>query len=246
MRRGSVLFILACAAELARAQDPFEIHVYEYETLQPGQFTLETHLNYVGSGTKNYEGSVAPFQDQLHLTLELTGGLTDHISIGFMELNARRPDNSLQYAGWRVLPHFYVPESWHWPILAGLVTEFSFQNTTYEENSRRVEVRPILEKTFHKFQADLNPVFERSLHVPGTQTGWSFEPAARIAYEATERFTPSLEYYSELGPLPGFLPLNEQVHQILPGGDLKLAENLLRRGNRLDVRRRTPRLQIAL
>jgi hypothetical protein len=56
---------------------------------------------------------------------------------------------------------------------------------------------------------------------------WNFEPAARIAYEATERFTPSLEYYSELGPLPAFLPIDEQVHQILPGGDLKLAKNLL-------------------
>ncbi len=227
MRSGHLLFFIACAAGLARAQDPFEIHVYEYETLHPGQFTLETHLNYVGSGTKDYRGTVAPFEDQLHATLELTAGLTDNISIGFMELNAQRPGNSLQYAGWRVLPHFYVPEAWHWPVLAGLVTEFSFQNTTYEENSRRVEVRPILEKSFHKFQADLNPVFARALHGPGTRAGWSFEPAGRIAYEATEQFTPSLEYYTELGPLPTFLPLDQQVHQILPGGDLKLAKNLV-------------------
>jgi len=215
------------AAGGARAQDPFEIHVYEYETLHPGQFTLETHLNYVGSGTKQYDGPVAPFEDQLHLTMELTAGLTANTSIGFMELNARRPDNSFEYAGWRVLPHFYVPESWHWPLQAGLVTEFSFQKTTYEENSRRVEVRPILEKTFHKFQADLNPVFARALHGPGTRDGWSFEPAARIAYEASERFEPSLEYYSELGELPSFLPGNQQVHQILPGGDWKLAKNLV-------------------
>jgi hypothetical protein len=227
MRSVYILSFLACAAVLAHAQDPFEIHVYEYETLHPGQFTLETHFNYTGSGTKNYEGSVAPFQHQFHATVELTAGLTDHISIGFMELNAHRPDHSLQYAGWRVLPHFYVPEAWHWPVLVGLVTEFSFQNTTYEENSRRVEVRPILEKTFHKFQADFNPVFERALHGPGTQAGWNFEPAARIAYEATERFSPSLEYYSELGSLFDFLPLDQQVHQILPGGDVKLAKNLL-------------------
>jgi hypothetical protein len=73
------------------AQDSFEVHVYEYESLHPGQFTLETHLNYVGSGTKDYAGTVAPFEDQLHVTLELTAGLTDHVSIGFMELNARAP-----------------------------------------------------------------------------------------------------------------------------------------------------------
>jgi len=56
MRCGYLLGLLACAAGLARAQDPFEIHVYEYETLHPGQFTLEAHLNYVGSGTKDYQG----------------------------------------------------------------------------------------------------------------------------------------------------------------------------------------------
>jgi hypothetical protein len=29
------------------AQDPFEIHVLEYEQLQLGEFTFENHMNYV-------------------------------------------------------------------------------------------------------------------------------------------------------------------------------------------------------
>jgi len=212
---------------LAHAQDPFEIHVYEYETLRRGQFTFETHLNYVGKGTRIFEGPVAPFQDQLHMTFELTAGLADFASLGFMQLNARRVGHSLDYAGWRVLPHLYVPRSWQWPIDVGLVAEFSFQNTTYEENSRRVELRPILEKSFGHLQVDFNPVFERALHGPGTRAGWNFEPAARIGYEVSERFTPSLEYYSGWGPVPSFVPISEQFHQILPGGDVKLAKNVV-------------------
>jgi len=223
-RAAVVCFLLA---GLAHAQDPFEIHVYEYETLRRGQFTFETHLNYVGKGSKNFEGFVAPFFDQLHMTFELTAGLTDYASLGFMQLNARRVGHALDYAGWRVLPHFYVPRSWHWPIDVGLVAEFSFQSTTYEENSRRVELRPILEKNFGHFQVDFNPVFERALHGPGTRAGWNFEPAARIGYEVSERFTPSLEYYSSWGPVPSFLPASEQFHQILPGGDVKLAKNVV-------------------
>ena len=43
-----------------RAQDPFEIHVYEYETLAPRHFTLETHLNFVGIGTNAPEGTGVP------------------------------------------------------------------------------------------------------------------------------------------------------------------------------------------
>jgi hypothetical protein len=212
---------------LAHAQDPFEIHVYEYETLKRGQFTFETHLNYTGVGTHTPNGSVAPFNNQFHATFELTAGLTNNISVGFMELNARRPGNSFEYAGWRVLPHLYAPRSWHLPFDAGLVAEFSFQKTTYEENSRRVELRPILEKHFGRTQVDFNPVFERALHGPGTQEGWNFEPAARLGYEVSERLTPSLEYYSAWGPLPTFLEGREQFHQILPGGDLKLAKNVV-------------------
>lgn len=213
-------------AAAALAQDPFEIHVYEYETLHRGEFTFETHLNYVGKGTRVFDGPVAPFQDQLHMTFELTAGLSDYTSIGFMQLNGRRPGHPLEYGGWRVLPHFYVPRSWHWPIDVGLVTEFSFQKTIFEENSRRVEIRPILEKSFGELQIDFNPVFERALHGPGTNGGWNFEPAARIGYEISKRFTPSLEYYSEWGSLPSLQPIREQLHQILPGGDLKLARNV--------------------
>jgi hypothetical protein len=212
---------------LAQAQDPFEIHVYEYETLRRGQFTFETHLNYVGKGNRTLEGPLAPFQDQLHMTFELTAGLTDSASLGFMQLNARRVGHPLEYAGWRVLPHFYVPRSWHWPMDVGLVAEFSFQKTTFEENSRRVELRPILEKSFGRFQIDFNPVFERALHGPGTRDGWNFEPAARIGYEASQRFTPSLEYYSAWGPVPSFVPGSEQIHQILPGGDVKFGKNVV-------------------
>jgi hypothetical protein len=211
----------------AYAQDPFEIHVYEYESLKPGAFTLETHLNYFDLGTKTFDGPVAPFNNQIHMTYELTGGITDNVSLGFMLLSARRPGSGIEYAGWRLLPHFYVPEEWHWPVGVGLVAEFSFQRTTYEENSRRIEIRPILEKTFGRFQIDLNPVFERALHGPGTRDGWKFEPAARLAYKTKTRFTPSLEYYSETGPFPTELPVREQIHQFLPGGDLKLGEHVL-------------------
>ena len=80
--------------------------MYEYEALSPGQFTLEQHLNYVGIGTKAQDGTLAPTNDQLHFTHELTSGITDQFSIGFMLLAGRVPSQGLEYAGRRVLPHF--------------------------------------------------------------------------------------------------------------------------------------------
>jgi hypothetical protein len=223
----SALGLLAYAIP-SPAQDPFEIHIYQYETLEPGRFTLEQHLNYVGVGTKTGSGTVAPSNDQLHLTYEVTGAITDNLSLGFMLLTGEIPGTAgLQYAGWRVLPHFYVPREWHWPVDLGFVAEFSFQTTQFEENSRRVELRPIVEKRFGDVLVTVNPVFERALHGPGVGEGWIFSPGARVGYQKHERFAPSVEYYSSLGPVQGLLPAGEQLHQLYFGGDLKVRENLL-------------------
>jgi hypothetical protein len=119
------------------------------------------------------------------MTGELTAGINDYSSLGFMLLGAERPGGGgPDYAGWRVLPHLYVPKAWNLPVDLGLVVEFSFQRTTYEENSRRVEIRPILEKRIGRLQLDGNPVFERALHGPGVRQGWTFEPAVRVGFAA--------------------------------------------------------------
>lgn len=165
-------------------------------------------------------------RNQVHFTSEVTAGLDEQFAVGIMFLTALRPDHSLEYAGWRVLPHFYAPESWHLPIDLGLVTEFSFQRTTYEENSRRVEIRPIIEKHIGRLELDANPVFEHALRGPGTQQGWIIEPAGRIGWQTGKTFTASVEYYSSWGPLQDIPPLGGQIHQIFPGGDLKIGDRL--------------------
>jgi hypothetical protein len=61
-----------------------------------------------------------------------------------MLLTAERPGGpSLEYAGGQILPHFYAPKSWKLPLDLGFVAEFGFQNSTYEEHSRHVELRPL-------------------------------------------------------------------------------------------------------
>lgn len=212
----------------AHAQDPFEIHVYEYETLKPGQFTLEQHLNYWAIGSKQSDGTLAPTNDQLHMTYELTGAIVDQISLGFMQLNAVLPGSGFQYAGWRVLPHFYAPLSWGLPVELGLVVEFSFARPQYIADTAHVEVRPILQRRIKGVDLILNPVFARGLRGTAVGEGWSFEPAARVAYGDSDklRFRPYLEWYSEMGSVPALSPVSKQVHQIFPGVDIRLARHL--------------------
>lgn len=229
MKRGVLLIVCA----VAYAQDPFEIHVYEYEKLRPLQFTLEQHLNYWAIGSKQSEGLQAPTNDQFHMTYELTSGITDHISLGFMQFNAVLPGTGFQYAGWRVLPHFYAPESWKLPVELGLVVEFSFARPQYIPQTAHVEIRPIIEKTIggkgHEVQFDFNPVFARSLRGGNVSAGWHFEPAARVAFGDAERarLRPYLEWYSEIGYLPDFPSIEKQVHQVFPGVDVRLSKSLV-------------------
>jgi hypothetical protein len=200
------------------AQDPFEIHIYEYEPLSWHEYSLEAHLNYIAQGTSLSNGTLLPTVHQTHLTLEPTIGISENFAVGFMFLNALEPGYSPQFAGWRVLPHFYAPEDWNLPFRLGFVSEFSFQNTRYEENSRRVELRPILDREFSRWQVVFNPVFERALHGPGTRRGWNAEPAMLVRLKR-KVFSPSVEYYGEV-PVRG----QPEVHQLFLGGDWHATE----------------------
>lgn len=220
-----IRLLLLCAGVVC-AQDPFEMHVYEYEPLPLGAFSYEAHLNYVALGTKTFAGAVAPTQGQFHYTSEFTAGITDEFRAAFVVLTGRRSDGSLEYAGFRVLPHFYAPQSWRLPLNLGFVAELSVEKNIYEPDSQHVELRPIVEKHIGRLQLDGNPVFEHALRGPGTKDGWVFEPAARIGWQVSKSFTPSLEYYSSWGPVTHLSAVRDQIHQVLPGGDLKLAKHL--------------------
>ncbi len=218
--------LLVCAAA-ACAQDPFEIHVYEYDPMPLGSFTYEAHLNYVLNGTTAVDGNVAPTQHQFHFTSEVTAGLGDSLALGAMLLTAARPDQSLEYAGWRVIPHVFVPQSWHLPINLGLLSEFSFERPAYEEDTVHLELRMVVEKHIGRLQLDGNPVFARALKGTAVRAGWGFEPSARIGWRSSRALTPSVEYYSSWGPLDSLLPGHQQVHQIVPGGDWRVNDRFM-------------------
>lgn len=230
------------AAPPLQAQDPFEIHIYEYEPMRLGQYSLEAHLNFYAQGTAAREGTLLPTEHQTHLTLEPTAGLTHNFAIGFMFLNAWEPGYAPQFAGWRVLPHLYAPESWHMPFRLGLVSELSFQNTRYEEDSRRVELRPILDREFERWQVVFNPVFGRALHGPGTRHGWNFEPALLLRLKR-KPFAPSLEYYGEIESITVRPRAQPQVHRLFARGDWQVRPNFsINLGTGFDLGARGPGL----
>lgn len=172
-------------------------------------------------GTTAFDGTVAPTQHQFHFTSEVTAGLSDSFALGTMLLTAVRPDQSLDYAGWRIIPHAFVPQSWGLPFNLGVLAEFSFERPVYEEDTRHLELRLVIEKHIGRLQLDGNPVFGHALNGPETKEGWGFDPSGRIGWQLSPHFTPSIEYYSSWGPLQNLSPFHEQVQSIRTRGRLE-------------------------
>ncbi len=222
--------VLGCAIAvpgLLRAQDIFEIQVYEYPTVPKGRWNLETHLNHSASGVRSEEGIVAPTQGQTRLTFELTRGITDGFELAAYLAFARQPGEGPEFAAWRIRPRVRAPERWHLPVLLSLSAEVAFPRDKYEAETATLEIRPILERRFGALQVDLNPVVGRSLKGPGAAEGWEFEPGGRLAVAVHSRVDLSLEYYGNYGPLRAFLPRAEQVHLFFGGGDVQFNDNVV-------------------
>ncbi len=228
MRRSVPLAMaLLLPAVPARAQDTFEIQVYEYATVPAGRWDLETHLNYVVRGTTAAAGAVAPTEHQTHLTFELTRGITPIFELAGYLVLAHRPGEGAEFAGWRVRPRIRAPERWHLPVLLSLSLEVGFPRPAYEESSATLEVRPVIERAFGPVQIDLNPVLGRALKGPASGDGWDFEPGVRLALGVRHWLDLSVEYYGGLGPITDFLPADQQVHQFFFGGDLGLSDAIV-------------------
>ncbi len=226
-RLGPLLAAVVALTGVAHAQDPFEIQVYEYETVPRGMWNLETHLNYIARGTHEAEGTVAATNHQTHLTFELTRGITPEFEFGAYLVLADRPGAGPEFVGYRIRPRIRAPERWHLPVGLSLSVEAGFPKKQYEENSVTLELRPIIEKRFGRLQVDLNPTVGRALHGPGTSEGWDLEPGARVAVSTSNQLDLSVEYYGGLGPASNVLPAADQTHLFFLGGDYQIRPNLV-------------------
>lgn len=222
----AIILALCAGVSPAKAQDPFEIEVYRPAVAAPGEWELETHLNYVASGTRVADGTVAPTQHQAHGTLELTWGAAPGIEIAAYGLFARRPSAGIEAAGWRLRMAGAAPKSWSLPFDAGFSAELEYAKPAYDEHTTGLEFAPILGRAFGPLRIDLNPAVEWEFATATAAAEWSLEPKARIGYAVGRRVNVNVEYYANVGELDGLLPMKQQVHQFYPGVDLLLGEDL--------------------
>jgi hypothetical protein len=207
----------------ARAQDNYEIQVYSYETVKPGDTMVELHSNFTMEGSKQKMDRLYPTNHAFHETIEITHGFTDWFETGFYIFTSARSGQGWQWVGDHIRPRFRVPEKWHWPVGVSLSNEIGYQRRQFSEDTWTWEMRPIVDQKLGRWYWSLNPTLDRSFHGPGVGQGMVFSPNFKFSYDFTPKISGGLEYYGSVGAVTGFDPVSQQQHQIFPVLDLNLA-----------------------
>ncbi len=217
-----VATLLLIAADASAQVDPFEFEVYPYQTEGKGMVELESLNSFVPSGHNHGDAGTSagsfPSQAMYRPAFELTYGLTDHIECAAY-LNLARPNaNSFQYAGSKFRLRGSLFEQGELPVDFGWYAEMEWHRTPqFDDNQLELELKPIIEKDFRRFEIALNPIFEKAVFVgPNKNKGFEFGYAAGIYYDYLRSISPGLEFYGALGLIEDNDPLHQQQHYIFP------------------------------
>ncbi|HWV99471.1 MAG TPA: hypothetical protein VNZ64_07220 [Candidatus Acidoferrum sp.] len=208
---------------VGNGQDNYEIQVYGADLIPAGRTMVELHSNYAVDGQTDAINGVLPSNHAFHETLEVTHGFTPWFETGFYVFSSIQPGEGWQWVGDHIRPRVRVPEDWGWPVGLSLSTEIGYQRRSFSEDTWSWELRPIIDKQWHRWYFAFNPALEKSLHGLNSNAGFEFAPSAKISFDVTKVVAAGVEYYSSLGPVGRFSSWGEQQHQIFPTIDLNLS-----------------------
>jgi hypothetical protein len=223
----AVLLLLSAGA--ARAADE-EIQVYEDDLDKPGQFGLDTHINYVPSGDRlsDYAGQQQSVY-RVRVTPEWSYGLTKNLELGLYLPLADIRDNQLTFDGYKfrikgIAPH---PDSqnWYW----GANFEIGQVNKKLDINPWNAELKGILGWHNSKWDLAFNTNIDWAVAGPDRQPA-SVQFATKIAYKLNEKLALGVESYDGAGDFNHFGRFDGAGHEIYGAVDATLGKWALNAG----------------
>jgi hypothetical protein len=184
--------IALAVARIARAQDAFEVQVYDVETAPRGEPGLELHLN---------QHVIDRAPDETHLTFEPHYGLADWAELGGYFQTATTTTGDLAYAGIKLRLKIRWPRRvWSDRIGLAINGEVSAVPSHFEANVWGSELRPIIDLVVGPLYAAINPILTADLR--GQLAGHpQLEPAAKVAVKVATEVALGVEAYGAFGPL---------------------------------------------
>ncbi len=218
-----LLLLLSGLAQVAEAQDNYEIQVYGSETVPKGKTMVELHSNFTIEGTKTSTDGLYPTNHAFHETLEITHGFNDWFEVGFYLFTSLKNGYGWDYVGDHIRPRVRVPPKWNWPVGVSISQEFGYQRRQFSTDTWTYELRPIVDKQLGRWYLAFNPAFEKAIVGQNSNQGFGFSPNFKVSYDITKKISGGFEYYGAFGPVDGFLPPSQQQQQFFPAVDLNVS-----------------------
>jgi hypothetical protein len=210
-----LLFTAALTAFSCPAQaQTDEIQVYDAEIADVGIFNLTWHNNFTPDGIKtpSFPGAI-PADRSFNGVTEWAYGVTPWFEAGlYLPLYSISQSHGPTINGGKARLLFVSPHAADRTFFFGANFEFSYNATYWDHRRFTSEIRPIFGWHLHRVDIIINPILDNSFH--GGFANLEFVPAARIAYNFTDKFALAAESYSDVGPLRAVLPTDLESHEI--------------------------------
>ena len=176
----------------ARAQDAFEVQVYDSGVAARGQPGLELHVN---------QQAIDGASDETHLTFEPHYGLTDWVELGGYFQTLATTTGDVAYAGVKLRLKLRKPgRLWGERIGLAINTELSAVPARVSPHVWGGELRPIIDLTAGRLYASFNPIL--GVELQGDAAGHpELEPAAKVTVRVWETVAVGAEAYGAFGPI---------------------------------------------
>lgn len=219
-KRFLLLAVCLIVMQCVFAQDNYEIQVYSSQTQAKNSTIFELHSNYTFDGSKTTNNGVIPTNHSLHETVEITTGITNNFELGFYLFTNYTPSYGYQFVGTHIRPRIMAPAKWNLPVGLSLSAEIGYQKATYSEDTWSLEIRPIIDKQWHKFYLAFNPTLGVSLKGINNNKTPVFEPNIKASYQFFSKASLGIEYFGSTGYINAFETLPNQQHMIFLAYDL--------------------------
>jgi len=208
------LFLCLIVSNFLFAQENYEIQVYGSQTQPKHSSIFELHSNYTFDGEKEIVKGVRPTDNALHETIEITHGISNIFEMGFYLFMNYTSGYGYKIIGTHLRPRVMAPAKWKWPVGVSLSAEIGYQSKHYSAETWNVEIRPIVDKQWHKLYVSLNPTIGVQLKGVEKQSAPSFEPNVKASYAFFKNIALGAEYYGDFGQLNAFDAPPEQAHAL--------------------------------
>jgi hypothetical protein len=219
---GLVCCLSACSAAQARAQDLFELEIFEYESSAPGEYEVEFHSNGMTRGAVS-SGSDAANHRPVHMSVEVTRGWTNKLETAlFVQAAPFGPPGSARFAGGHARAKYQFGELGPLPVRVAASAEYAFNRAVFDHELQTFELRGIVDLELGRLWLIANPSVEVVTRGPEAGLEPVFDVSARVAWKLSQRVTAVSDYFSAAATTRHLLPQPNAHHLLFAGADFEL------------------------